>query len=371
MFDNNKGYIRQFCYCHWMIRSNHMATTCFCGFFQLVQLANLSFATVETHRWYHQKFKDYPSSWFVVPSSSSSCSNGVGDAYGPCSIVETSMDRWYTFHSHRFNPNFQTQLPPYNLVGRGKNIHSSFQSFFLHFYIVASIWTTFLLVTTWFYAYTIVPPVRESSAYCTITSYLIGGSVLRTAQVLRRLFEIIYVFKYSPSARMHILGYLTGMFFYLAAPMSLCADCALDVYYFLVILVTKFIFVGKDYMPPVETWMEVLDWRGYFFWGWIHQQRCHKILGLLQDSRHAEESAIPQGDWFEIVSSPHYLSETVTLPLPTILPPFSPMSVIYGRFVVATGGSDLTILLLLVFVLENLSFAAVETHRWYTIYSLR
>ncbi|XLT46216.1 hypothetical protein HN873_038820, partial [Arachis hypogaea] len=52
-----------------------------------------------------------------VPSSSSSCSNGVGDAYGPCSIVETSMDRWYTFHSHRFNPNFQTQLPPYNLVG--------------------------------------------------------------------------------------------------------------------------------------------------------------------------------------------------------------------------------------------------------------
>ncbi|KAL1324250.1 hypothetical protein AAHE18_13G075000 [Arachis hypogaea] len=34
-------------------------------------------------------------------------------------------------------------------------------------------------------------------------------------------------------------------------------------------------------------------------------------------------------------------------------------------FVVATGGSDLTIWLLLVFVLANLSFAAVKTHRWY------
>ncbi|QHO32256.1 Polyprenol reductase [Arachis hypogaea] len=123
---------------------------------------------------------------------------------------------------------------------RGKIMHSSSQKFtlpqrfFLHFYIVASIWTTFLLVTTWCYAYTMVPPVRESSAYSTITSYLIGGSALGTgsttmlqrhavwqavfllllmeAQVLRRLFETIYVFKYSPSARMHVLGYLTGMF---------------------------------------------------------------------------------------------------------------------------------------------------------------
>ncbi|KAL4337036.1 hypothetical protein AHAS_Ahas12G0070000 [Arachis hypogaea] len=49
-----------------------------------------------------------------VPSSSS-YSNGVGDAYGPC--AETSIDCWYTSHSHRFNPNSQTQLPPYNLVG--------------------------------------------------------------------------------------------------------------------------------------------------------------------------------------------------------------------------------------------------------------
>ncbi|MED6181395.1 hypothetical protein PIB30_018901 [Stylosanthes scabra] len=272
---------------------------------------------------------------------------------------------------------------------RGKIMHSQKftlpQKFFLHFYILASIWTTFLLVTTWCYAYTMVPPVKESSAYSTITSYLIGigGSFLRTgsptvseihavwqavfllllmeAQVLRRLFETIYVFKYSPSARMHIFGYLAGIFFYLAAPLSLCADCALDVFYFLVNVVSKFIVVGKDHMPPVEVelWQVVnplfrLGWRHWigaavFFWGWIHQQRCHKILGSLRDSRQANEYAIPYGDWFEIVSSPHYLSEMV----------------IYGSFVVATGGSNLTIWLLLVFVVANLSFAAVETHRWY------
>ena len=109
--------------------------------------------------------------------------------------------------------------------------------------------------------------------------------------------------------------------FYLAAPLPLCADCALDVFYFLVNLVTKFIVVGKDHMPPVEVelWQVVnplirLGWRHWigaavFFWGWIHQQRCHKILGSLRNSRQAEEYAIPHGDWFEIVSSPHYLSE--------------------------------------------------------------
>ncbi|XLR13503.1 hypothetical protein S83_041441, partial [Arachis hypogaea] len=282
-------------------------------------------------------------------------------------------------------------------VRRRKIMHSSSQKFtlpprfFLHFYIVASIWTTFLLVTTWCYAYTMVPPVRESSAYSTITSYLIGGSALRTgsttmlqrhavwqavfllllmeAQVLRRLFEIIYFMNEttwnSDLCSMETIFERFGLetlctelkekpkqkrkskrtSFYLAAPLSLCADCALDVFYFLVNLVTKFIVVGKDHMPPmeVELWQVVnplvrLGWRH-----WIG------AAGSLRDSRQAEEYAIPHGDWFEIVSSPHYLSEMI----------------IYGSFVVATGGSDLTIWLLLVFVLANLSFAAVKTHRWY------
>lgn len=35
--------------------------------------------------------------------------------------------------------------------------------------------------------------------------------------------------------------------------------------------------------------------------------------GSLRESRQADEYVIPRGDWFEIVSSPHYLSEIVTL----------------------------------------------------------
>ncbi|XP_027353881.1 polyprenol reductase 2 [Abrus precatorius] len=274
-------------------------------------------------------------------------------------------------------------------AGRGKTMHSSSQKFtipqrfFLHFYAVASIWTTLLLVATWVYAYSMVPMVAEPFSYSTITSFLTGGSSIRTgssklrlsyvawqavfllllmeAQVLRRLYETIHVFNYSPSARMHVLGYLTGLFFYIAAPLSLCGDCAVEVFEFLSNLVTEFIVRGKNQMPipELEFWQVInplikLGWKHWigaavFLWGWIHQYQCHKILGSLRVSRQAEEYVIPHGDWFEIVSSPHYLSEIV----------------IYASFVVATGGSNLTIWLLFVFVVANLTFAAAETHIWY------
>lgn len=107
------------------------------------------------------------------------------------------------------------------------------QWLFLHFYAVAFVWTTLLLVGTWAYAYSMVPLVVEPFTYSTITSSLTGGSTMRTdssklkhgyvawqavflllmmeLQVMRRLYESIYVFNYSHSARMHVLGYLTGL----------------------------------------------------------------------------------------------------------------------------------------------------------------
>ncbi|KAK7312287.1 hypothetical protein VNO77_36047 [Canavalia gladiata] len=274
-------------------------------------------------------------------------------------------------------------------ASRGKTIHSPSQKFtipqrfFSHFYAVASVWTTFLLVATWIYAYRMVPLVAEPFPYSAITSYLTGGSAIRTGSselrqryvawqavfllllmdihVLRRLFETVHVFNYSPSARMHIIGYLTGLFYYIAAPLSLCGDCAVEVFDFLSNLATEFIIKGKNQMPmpEVEFWQVInplinLGWKHWigaaiFLWGWIHQYQCHKILGSLRDSTRADEYVIPHGDWFEIVSSPHYLSEIV----------------IYASFVVATGGTNLTIWLLFAFVVSNLSFAAVETHSWY------
>ncbi|CAK9162046.1 unnamed protein product [Ilex paraguariensis] len=277
---------------------------------------------------------------------------------------------------------------------RGKIMQSSSykftvpQRFFCHFYIVAVVWTTLLVVATLFYAYIMAPLVSEPLLYSTITSFLTGASnrfflhkyrsttaeqrykiwlsvfvlLLMEAQVLRRLIETIYVFKYSPSARMHIFGYVTGLFFYTAAPLSLCSTFAPEVFKFTENLVMEFVVKGKNQMPVSEfdfsgfvNHLLRLRWYAWigaaiFFWGWIHQRRCHAILGSLREStEQIEDYVIPEGDWFEYVSSPHYLAEIV----------------IYAGLVVASGGLDLTIWLLFGFVVTNLVFAAAETHRWY------
>jgi 3-oxo-5-alpha-steroid 4-dehydrogenase 3 len=113
------------------------------------------------------------------------------------------------------------------------------QKFFLHFYVVGAVVTTSLLLAIWFYAYMKMTPLMpEPSSYSTIASHLVGGSnsfslanfwssrpmehkhrvwrtvfvlILMEIQVLRRLYETEHVFHYSPSARMHIIGYLTGI----------------------------------------------------------------------------------------------------------------------------------------------------------------
>lgn len=205
---------------------------------------------------------------------------------------------------------------------RGKIMQSSShkftvpQRFFCHFYVVAVVWTTLLLFTLWAYAYKMAPSVSEPSLYSTIASHLTGGShmfsfhkshltllqhrhrvwssvfvlLLMEIHVVRRLIETIYTFQYSPSAGMHIFGYLTGLFFYTAAPLSLCCTLAPEVFGFAAALVAEFIVKGKRQMPAFEfeLWESVnpflklrwFQWIGaaIFLWGWMHQRCCHAIL---------------------------------------------------------------------------------------------
>uniref|UniRef100_A0A6N2L5E3 3-oxo-5-alpha-steroid 4-dehydrogenase C-terminal domain-containing protein n=1 Tax=Salix viminalis TaxID=40686 RepID=A0A6N2L5E3_SALVM len=278
---------------------------------------------------------------------------------------------------------------------RGKIMQSSShhkfivpQRIFSHFYVVAVAWTTLLLLVTSVYAYTMTAIVSEPFFYADLGSYLAGRSnifsfhrpqlmslenghrvwlsvfllLLMEVQVLRRLFETVYVFNYSTSARMHICGYLTGLFFYTAVPLTLCCTFAPEALKFGTNEVFQFIVKGTSSMQDIEFhWRDFINpflklgwcqWIGavIFLWGWIHQHRCHAILGSLREhAGKVDEYVIPRGDWFEIVSSPHYLAEII----------------IYSGMVFASGGADLTIWLLFGFVVSNLVFAAAETHRWY------
>lgn len=91
---------------------------------------------------------------------------------------------------------------------------------------------------------------------------------------------------------------------------------------------------------------------------------------MRENREHSDDYVVPDGDWFQYVSSPHYLAEIVTsLSLTNVLyiSRYRPLSrsklhvsfcfllvlkVIYAGFVVASGCSDLTICLLWVFVVR-------------------
>ncbi|KAF5943319.1 hypothetical protein HYC85_017396 [Camellia sinensis] len=152
------------------------------------------------------------------------------------------------------------------------------QKFFCHFYTSAVVWTTFLLAAAWFYA------------------------------------------------------------FYTAALLPLCCTFALETFVFASNRVVEFIVEGKNQIPAKEfDWwgfaspLMILRWYSWigmaiFLWGWIHQHRCHAILGSLRKKpEQANEYVIPHGDWFDYVSSPHYLAGLV----------------ICAGLMVASGGADL------------------------------
>ncbi|KAG7579355.1 3-oxo-5-alpha-steroid 4-dehydrogenase C-terminal [Arabidopsis thaliana x Arabidopsis arenosa] len=281
-----------------------------------------------------------------------------------------------------------------SFAGRGKILHPSSQKFtvpqkfFAHFYVIGVVWTTLLLAATWIYACEMAPLSSEEFQLSDIASRLAGGSdvfsihkshmtpvedrfkvwravfllLLMEIHVLRRLIESFYVFKYSPSARMHILGYFAGLFFYVTAPLSLCSNIAPEVARFVGNQVAEFIANGKSHTSAPELSLVMfisplmklgslqLIGGAIFLRGWIHQRRCHAILGSLRENpSQAKEYIIPYGDWFGMVSSPHFLAEIV----------------LYAGLLIASGGTDITIWLLFGFVAANLTYAAGETHRWY------
>ncbi|KAF8651665.1 hypothetical protein HU200_063176 [Digitaria exilis] len=271
------------------------------------------------------------------------------------------------------------------IASRGKTFRpSSFkarftvpQKFFLHFYVEGVAVTTSLLFATWFYAYMkMTPLVLESSSSSTIDNHYVGGSssfslanawpshpvehkyrvwrtvfvlILMEIQVLRRMYESKYVFHYSPTARMHIASYLVGWLYYVAAPLALASPCLPEAMRGQARIPDLVIDLSHIVMPLLKLgWCQ---WIGMaiFIWGWLHQFCCHAILGSLREHKNSDEYVIPCGDWFSYVSCPHYLAEIV----------------MYFGLLIASGGSSSSVWFLLIFVILNLSFSAIQTHKWY------
>ncbi|CAL5378325.1 unnamed protein product [Camellia sinensis] len=157
------------------------------------------------------------------------------------------------------------------------------------------------------------------------------------------------------------IWHLSELSFYTAALLPLCCTFALETFVFASNRVVEFIVEGKNQIPAKEfDWwgfaspLMILRWYSWigmaiFLWGWIHQHRCHAILGSLRKKpEQANEYVIPHGDWFDYVSSPHYLAGLV----------------ICAGLMVASGGADLTVWLIFGFVvLKHTNVILVDCSR--------
>lgn len=139
------------------------------------------------------------------------------------------------------------------------------------------------------------------------------------------------------SAKMHLLGYLIGASFYVLSPLTL--------YYTINSNEER-----DEKKKPPEFLFFIVALVG-LFWASYRQHACHLVLiGLKKKGAYA----IPTGDWFNVVSNPHYWFEIL----------------IYAFFLVllfATNQKlDLQVFTLqIVFVVLNLCVTGSKTHDWY------
>lgn len=122
-----------------------------------------------------------------------------------------------------------------------------------------------------------------------------------------------------------------------------------------------FFLAGRPERTPVATelwslvhWYHIVG-LSLFVWASVHQHRCHKILANLRTRRNNSDHSyhLPKGDWFEYVSSPHYLAEVL----------------IYMALLVFFAATDwgTNWWLVVAFTTSTLLLSARQVHLWYKL----
>jgi len=196
------------------------------------------------------------------------------------------------------------------------------KSWFLHFYLFGLIMVMVMLWTM---------TTTRSTAIATTTA-----SIVLVVHLLRRCYECMYIHKFGNS-RMHIMGYMVGLFHYMLLPWN-----------FIHISITTANDNAKQ-QPQEASTMKVLIGLFICIIGQYEQYQHHFILSTLRDTtRNATlHVSIPYGKWFNYVSCPHYLAEILIYIGLTII--------------VQTPQTEA----LLFWVVTNLCISAMTNHSWY------
>jgi 3-oxo-5-alpha-steroid 4-dehydrogenase 3 len=198
--------------------------------------------------------------------------------------------------------------------------------YFSHFYILGSVLNLVMLLRF------VMELGLEGLSQQRLES--VAVHVLMQLQMARRLYETLYV-NNTKGGTMHILAYAFSFSFYIAAILSLSVAPS-----------------GSE--PVVLSWRHALG--GMLFpFGSLHQHSCHKILAGLRKggTKQPGEKAqyfVPKGDWFELVTCPHYFAEIL---------------IYMGLFAIRGVNAGYAVALLFAFVCINLSFTAWHAHAWY------
>lgn len=222
---------------------------------------------------------------------------------------------------------------------------------FIHFYAIASIWNTFLaamVLRAYFLGLPHHPRLfailglcggEQRSESIEATSVAMAISLI-LVQVYRRLYESAFVSVYSDSS-MSILVYLMGCFFYLAIGPTILSEAE-----------------GFSKLRPLPSVTFTIHWWHVFavllfLYASVHHHRAHVILANLRLDAQGNVITLihrmPAGDWFELVSCPHFFAEIL----------------IYVAVGFALGLGYTTWCLTLLFVIINQTAMGLMTHQWY------
>lgn len=153
----------------------------------------------------------------------------------------------------------------------------------------------------------------------------------------RRLVETTCISVFSNST-MHVAHYILGLSFYLCTALTF-----------------GFEPLPEGSQTSSGSLLEELCWYQYgsvilFIWASYHQFITANILaGLRQSPSDREKYALPHGDWFSIVSCPHYFQEIL----------------IYVALFIVFGGKSWVLFLQVSFVFLNQTLCALQSQNWY------
>ncbi|XP_077158115.1 polyprenal reductase isoform X2 [Paroedura picta] len=222
---------------------------------------------------------------------------------------------------------------------------------FCHFYVVAVIWNGILLlwlIQSLFFSQPFPVWLQEFLSILGEASQdrNRGGEALSAFLVClfvwlnscRRLWECLRISVFSTGV-IHVVQYCFGLSYYMLVGLTVLSQ------------VPSSVRAGRGDSLRI-CWYHGLGLL-MFIWASVHQQRCLVILADLRKNKSGEvvslAHSIPFGDWFEMVSCPHYFAEVL----------------IYVSMSVTFGFNNLTWWLVVTYVLFSQAVSASLCHEFY------